>query len=191
MAFYIPYGLLFYGFHISVWIAAVLVTFLLVTYQRSGQNLLLRSLCGVVLVAFLMIELGPLIFGSDPDLDDSFRDFSVVQAIVLNYCFVSVQAHSSCMMINNCLLAMGWKFGRWDLIIDSTIIFIAISTVVPLLPTCILFFKLSDFATSTIYPFYAYVPANLMMICTTIWYFIFAVPGNIATSTAYVSCELY
>ena len=183
MAFYIPYGVLFYGFHTAVWISAILTTVLLFTYQKSGQNLLLRSLCGIMLVAFLMIELGPLIFGIEPDFGDSFHDFSIVQAIVLNYCFVSVQAHSSSMMINNCLLAMGWKFGKWDVIIDSTIVFIAISTVIPLLPTCILFFKLSDFATNTVFPFYAYVPANLMMICATVWYFIFAVPGNIATST--------
>lgn len=181
MPFTIPYGVYFYGFHSLVWFSIALAVFLWSTYQKSGQNILLRSLCVVLVITFSLIEAGPIVYGKEPYYYDSFSDFCVAQAILLNYCFVSIQAHSACMMINNCLLAMGWKFGRWDMMIDRTIIFLLISYVLPLIPLIMLATRIPDLSHHTMFPFFAHVPARLLISCTTIWYFLFAIPGNIAT----------
>lgn len=181
MSIDIPYGILFWGFHFLIWLSVLLTTFLLATYQQSGQNILLRSQCCVMLVTFFMIELGPLLYGKEPYLYDSFSEFCILQAITLNYCFVSIQAHSASMMINSCLLALGWKFGKRDLLMDSTMFFLGVSYGIPLIPTVILGFNIPDASQHTTFPFFAYVPASLQTACTTIWYFLFAVPGALAT----------
>lgn len=171
---------LFYLFHILVWVAIALVTFLFATYQKSGQNVLLRSLCCVLLVSLLMIEGGYIFMGVEPYNHESYQDFSIIQAIVLNYCFISAQAHSACMMVNNCLLAMGWRFGEWEKLMDRSLLFLFLSYGLPIIPTFILGVMIPEYARHITFPFYAFVPANLMFSCCALWLLICAIPGSIA-----------
>ena len=174
------FPVLFYTFHVLVWLAIVLVTFLFSTYQKSGQNVLLRSLCCVLLVSLLMIEGGYIFMGREPYNHDSYQDFSIIQAIVLNYCFISAQAHSACMMVNNCLLAMGWRFGEWEKLMDRSLLFLFLSYGLPIVPTFILGVMIPEYARHITFPFYAFVPANLMFACCALWLLLCAIPGNIA-----------
>jgi len=178
------FPLLYYLFHLLIWIAIGLVTLLFSTYQKSGQNVLLRSLCCVMIVALLLIESGYLFLGREPYNSDGFQDFSIIQSIVLNYCFISAQAHSACMMVNNCLLALGWRFGEWEKLMDRSLLFLFLSYGLPVIPTFMLGLMVPEFSKHIMYPFFSFVPGDLMFSSCTFWLLICAIPGNIATSTA-------
>ncbi len=174
----------YYVFHGLVILAIFLVSLLFSTYQRSGQNVLLRSLCCVMIIALLLIEFGFVFLGKEPYEHEGFQDFSIIQAIVLNYCFISSQAHMACIMINNCLLALGWRFGEWEKLFDRSLLFLFLSYALPVVPTLLLGTFIPDYAQHTMYPFFCFVPAPNMLLCCTIWLLVCAIPGFIATGNA-------
>lgn len=176
------FKVLYYLFHGLVFLALGLVFTLFSTYQKSGQNVLLRSLCCVMMVSLVLIECGYWFLGKEPYNHEGFQDFSIIQAIVLNYCFICAQAHSACMMVNNCLLALGWRFGEWEKLMDRSLLFLCLSYGIPIIPTFILGVMIPEYAKDVTFPFFSFVPANLMFACCTFWLLICAIPGNIATS---------
>jgi len=132
-------------------------------------------------VSLLLIQSGYLFLGKEPYIKEGYQDFSIIQSIVLNYCFISAQAHSACMMMNNCLLALGWRFGEWEKLMDRSLLFLFLSYGLPIIPTFILGVLIPEHAKEISYPFFSFVPAALMFTCCTVWLLICAVPGNIAT----------
>src|SRR5690606_4862530 len=98
-----------------------------------------------------------------------YQDFAIIQAIVLNYCFISSQAHSACIMINNCLLALGWRFGDWEKLFDRSLLFLFTSYFLPIIPTLLLGTNIPDYAQHTMLPFFSFVPAPLLFKCCTSW----------------------
>jgi hypothetical protein len=48
-----------------------------------------------------------------------------------------------------------------------------------------------EYAKDITFPFFSFVPANLMFACCTFWLLICAIPGNIATSTGSVTWIMY
>lgn len=172
---------LFYLFHGLAWANIGLSTFLFLTYLKTGQNMLLKSLCLVMMTSILVIEFPFLMLGREPYNYDWYNEISIVQAILLNYCFISTQAHVATMMMNNCLLALGWRFGQWGEVFDRPMFFLLISYGIPIIPTVILVRLIPGHIDSISYSFYSFVPASLMFKCCTSWLLLCAVPGNLAT----------
>lgn len=169
----------FYSFCITLFISTILVIVLFVIFQSKNLNILLRTCCIVVFflnsLIFSSLYLGPNLFEHD--------NFCFGQAVLLNYCYICIHAHISCLMVNNCLLALRMRLMRSGSNFLRIWTFLIISFTVPLVPTMYIALarsietinKANDIA---VYPrsFYCVLddPSGVV---SSLWFIIFSLPG--------------
>lgn len=125
----------FYVFCFLLGLSTVLVAVLFLTYHHQRTNLLLRSCSCIIFTINLLIGIG-LIYSSG---EFSGREnLCFIQAIILNYCYLSVQTHCSSLMVNNLLIALRFRFFKSDSPFARSWMLILFSHIVPLLPTLFL-----------------------------------------------------
>lgn len=118
-------------FHLGNLVSTILVSILMVIYQVSNRNRLLRSTCilcfAVSLALFINFCRGDAHIYGGPDCQ--------LQALVLNYFYVSLHAHFCFFMVNSCFAALNWSFLGTKSPEMRTTVFIVASWMVPMLPT--------------------------------------------------------
>jgi hypothetical protein len=151
---------------------------LLVSYQRERQNLILRSCCLVVLVMYGAILAGHI---HHQGLADRQGAFCQSQAIFLNYCYICIHAHACFMMLNNCYVAMGWKWKFFEHHVERESTLVLLSYTMPLLYVALLAFRMANVSESVGIlpgPFFCSI-AKPRLIMQTFWFILFSVPGSI------------
>lgn len=118
-------------FHIGNLVSTLLVMVLLIMYQVSNRNRLLRSTCilcfAVSLALFINFCRGDSHIYGGPDCQ--------LQALILNYFYVSLHAHFCFFMVNSCFAALNWSFFGTKSPEMRTTVFIVASWMIPMLPT--------------------------------------------------------
>ena len=118
-------------FHIANVISTILSAILLIMYQVSNRNRLLRSTCilcfAVSLALFINFCRGDAHIYGGPDCQ--------LQALVLNYFYVSLHAHFCFFMVNSCFAALNWSFSAQKSAEMRTTVFIVASWMILMLPT--------------------------------------------------------
>jgi hypothetical protein len=118
-------------FHLGNLVSTTLVTILMVIYQVSNRNRLLRSTCilcfAVSLALFINFCRGDAHIYGGPDCQ--------LQALVLNYFYVSLHAHFCFFMVNSCFAALNWSFLGTKSPEMRTTVFIVASWMIPMFPT--------------------------------------------------------
>lgn len=118
-------------FHLGNLVSTILVSILMVIYQVSNRNRLLRSTCilcfAVSLALFINFCRGDAHIYGGPDCQ--------LQALILNYFYVSLHAHFCFFMVNSCFAALNWSFLGTKSPEMRTTVFIVASWMVPMLPT--------------------------------------------------------
>lgn len=118
-------------FHIGNLVSTILVTILLIMYQVSNRNRLLRSTCILCFaVSFaLLINFcrGEAHIHGGPDCQ--------LQALILNYFYISLHAHFCFFMVNSCFAALNWSFFGTKSPEMRTTVFIVASWMIPMLPS--------------------------------------------------------
>lgn len=125
----------FYVFCFLLGLSTVLVTILFSIYHHQRMNLLLRSCSCIIFTINLLIGTGLIYSGGE---FSERENFCFVQAVILNYCYLSVQTHCSSLMVNNLLIALRLRFFRADSPFARTWMLILLSHAIPLLPTLFL-----------------------------------------------------
>lgn len=176
------------NFLVSFWIFYVLVItsilavfLLLVSYQRERQNLLLRSCCVAVLIMYAFIISGHIIHAGQLHEDTSFCG---MQAFILNFLYICIQAHAFFLMLNNCYIALNWKLRLLEGSRFRELLFTVLSYFLP--SSCILVFWVTALSSSVGDPNYEITPGPFFcaimrprFLMTTVWLIIFAVPGSL------------
>lgn len=169
----------FYSFCLTLFVSTLLVIVLFVMFQSKNLNILLRTCCIVVFFLNSLIlsslYLGPDLFEHD--------NFCFGQAVLLNYCYICVHAHVSCLMVNNCMLALRVRLMRNGSTLLRIWTFLIISFTVPLVPTMyIALARIIEFINKSndiaVYPrsFYCVLddPSGVV---SSLWFIIFSLPG--------------
>lgn len=110
---------------------------LFLVYQRQKINILIRTCCIVIITTNLLIFVGFFI--------EDNSTLQIIQAIILNYLFISIHAHLSLMMFNNLIMALGWHLRIFQSSFCKNWLFLIISFAYPLLPTLILSILLTSY----------------------------------------------
>lgn len=134
MVFYqlpMNFGISYTLFHVGNLVSTLLVLMLLIMYQVSNRNRLLRSTCYLCFCVSISIFVNLCrwdahIFGGQG---------CQLQALILNYFYVSLHAHFCFFMVNSCFAALNWSFFGTKSSEKRTSIFIAASWLIPILPT--------------------------------------------------------
>lgn len=152
-------------------------------FQSMKQNFLIQSSAAISWI------ISAVLFSSWPlsNLHKQSDLFCNVQALVLNYCFISTHAHFSFVMWNNLSTAMGWKFMgiRDTSALIGLMFFVSVST--PMVPTIIILAmnldpsSLSD-STSPVFTrkYFFCVVNEPALLGYRLWFVLFSFPGIIA-----------
>lgn len=134
MLFYqlpLNFNITYAAFHIGNLVSTLLVMVLLIMYQVSNRNRLLRSTCilcfAVSLALFINFCRGDTHIYGGPDCQ--------LQALILNYFYISLHAHFCFFMVNSCFAALNWSFFGTKSPEMRTTVFIVASWMIPMLPT--------------------------------------------------------
>ena len=168
--FHITYGI----FNFLNLISTVLVGFLLIMYQVSNRNRLLRSTCylcfSLNLILFINFFRGDAHLIGGPDCQ--------LQAVILNYFYVALHAHFCFFMVNSCFAALNWSFFGSKSPEMRTTVFIMISWLVPMLPTGFAIWKYLTDHKPIVLPRHFYCafssPAWPLF---RFWFYAFSAPG--------------
>lgn len=161
-------------FHIGNLLSTILTIVLLIMYQVSNRNRLLRSTCilcfAVSLAIFINFCRGDahMYGGSDCQL----------QALILNYFYVSLHAHFCFFMVNSCFAALNWSFFGSKSPEMRTTVFIVTSWMIPMLPTIFAVWRFLTDRKPTVMPrhFYCAITSPSWPIFR-FWFFAFSGPG--------------
>ena len=127
----VNFNITYAAFHIGNIVSTFLVTVLLIMYQVSNRNKLLRSTCILCFAVSLAILVnffrGDSHIHGGPDCQ--------LQALILNYFYVSLHAHFCFFMVNSCFAALNWSFFGTKSPEMRTSVFIVASWMIPMLPT--------------------------------------------------------
>lgn len=107
--------------------------------------------------------------------------YCYVQALLLNYCFISIHAHFSFVMWHNLTLAMGWKFmGIKDpSALVGLMFFISIS--IPIVPTIIITaYNLGEDNEIILIDYFFCVVNKPAWLGYRFWFILFSFPGIVA-----------
>ena len=175
----------FYSFCLTLFISTLLVIVLFVIFQSKNLNILLRTCCIVVFFLNSLIAsslyLGPDFFEHD--------NFCFGQAVLLNYCYICVHAHVSCLMINNCMLALRMRVMKSRSTFLRMWTFLIISFTLPLLPTMYIALARSIEAINKSNDIAVY-PRSFYCVCgRSIWSGVFVLVHRILTSGIF--CAFY
>ena len=177
MLFYqlpVNFNITYTAFHLGNLVSTILVMILLVMYQVSNRNRLLRSTCilcfAVSLALFINFCRGDAHIYGGPDCQ--------LQALVLNYFYVSLHAHFCFFMVNSCFAALNWSFFGTKSPEMRTTVFIVASWMIPMLPTIFAIWRfLTDRKpTVTARHFYCAISSPSWPIFR-FWFFAFSAPG--------------
>lgn len=134
MLFYqlpLNFNISYAAFHIGNLVSTLLVMVLLIMYQVSSRNRLLRSTCilcfAVSFALFINFCRGDSHIYGGPDCQ--------LQALILNYFYISLHAHFCFFMVNSCFAALNWSFFGTKSPEMRTTVFIVASWMIPMLPT--------------------------------------------------------
>ena len=108
-------------------ISVICAAFILYLYQRQKINVMLRTCCATVLLKSFVIFLGTFV-------DRKATGQPLFQATLISYCSVCIHAHLSLMMLNNCIMALGWQKKVFKSSFCKTWMFILISFLYPTIP---------------------------------------------------------
>jgi hypothetical protein len=153
-------------------LSVISVGILLISYQRQQQNILLRSCCLVLLFMYAAI----CAFRVAPFNENACE----IQAIFLNYCFICIHAHAAFMMLNNCYVAMGWKWRVFEQYLEREATLVLISYTLPMtFIASFAFMKASTAAAVMIKsnPFYCSV-VRPRFFMDVMWFLLFGIPGS-------------
>lgn len=166
-------------FYTLLSLSAAAAGILLVSYQRQGQNLLLRSCCFALFLLYGSILVGHIGWEALTLRDD--EAFCETQAIILNYVYICIHAHACFMMLSNCYVAMGWKLRIFEKHVDRESTLVLMSYAVPML-------YIAAFAFIRANHPHEVVVRNGLFYCslsqprwtlTIFWFMLYAVPGSI------------
>lgn len=161
-------------FHIANVISTILSAILLIMYQVSNRNRLLRSTCilcfAVSLALFINFCRGDAHIYGGPDCQ--------LQALVLNYFYVSLHAHFCFFMVNSCFAALNWSFFGSKSAEMRTTVFIVASWMIPMLPTIFAVWRFLTDRKPTVMArhFYCAITSPSWPIFR-FWFFAFSAPG--------------
>lgn len=161
-------------FHIGNLLSTILAIILLIMYQVSNRNRLLRSTCilcfAVSLALFINFCRGDAHIYGGPDC--------LLQALVLNYFYVSLHAHFCFFMVNSCFAALNWSFFGSKSPEMRTTVFIVASWMIPMLPTIFAVWRFLTDRKPTVMPrhFYCAITSPSWPIFR-FWFFAFSAPG--------------
>lgn len=156
-------------------VSLLLVIFLFVIYAYGRRNRLLRSgclMCAAVSLCLLVnwIRFDTHVFGGAE---------CTLQAVVLNYAYVSLHGHFCFFMVNSCFSALNWSFlgsKRPEL---RTTLFIIAAWLIPLLPTAFAVWRFLGTNRPPIIlarPFYCAIKSPSWPLFRS-WFFCFSGPG--------------
>lgn len=156
-------------------VSLCLVIFLFVIYAYGRRNRLLRSgclMCVAVSLCFLVnwIRFDTHVFGG-PECN--------LQAVVLNYAYVSLHGHFCFFMVNSCFSALNWSFLGSKRPEMRTTLFIIAAWLIPLLPTAFAVWRFLGTDRPPIVlarPFYCAIKSPSWPLFR-MWFFGFSGPG--------------
>ena len=161
-------------FHIGNLLSTILTIILLIMYQVSNRNRLLRSTCilcfAMNLAVFINFCRGDAHIYGGPDCQ--------LQALILNYFYVSLHAHFCFFMVNSCFAALNWSFfGSKSPEMRTTVLIVA-SWMIPMLPTVFAVWRFLTDRKPTVMArhFYCAVTSPSWPIFR-FWFFAFSTPG--------------
>ena len=136
------FELLHVVFNVSTVIAFICVFILFLIYQRVGGNVLLRSCSAMLLIMLTVILIGSAIYENDMSMRG--RVYCKSQAVMLNYCHISVHGLIACMMFDAWSHVSNWwprkqklsPAGKLKRSFSPSYIFC--SFILPLIPTIVL-----------------------------------------------------
>lgn len=170
----------YYLFYALLTTSTLLCIMLFAIYSRYRPNILIKTCCGVVITLNMILFCGEALYGSRLQGHD---DFCFAQAVLANYCYISIHAHVASLMINNCIVALN---SRYDFGFARNWISLTICFVVPLLPTIFIALELHNtsigkYVEIGVYPlaFYCAIDDPRGAV-SSLWFVVFAVPGIIA-----------
>lgn len=177
MLFYqlpVNFKITYAAFHVGNLISTILVMILMVMYQVSNRNRLLRSTCilcfAVSLALFINFCRGDAHIFGGPDCQ--------LQALVLNYFYVSLHAHFCFFMVNSCFAALNWSFFGTKSPEMRTTVFIVAAWLIPMLPTVYAVWRFLTDRKPTVLArhFYCAISSPSWPIFR-FWFFAFSAPG--------------
>jgi len=173
MVSFVYYLSIFYTLMVCSMLAAGM---LLVSFQRERKNLLLRSCCFLLLLLYTLIATGHIRHSGHADIKDAFCES---QAIILNYVFVSLHAHVCLMMLNNCYVALGWRWSLFEKWIDREWALVLLAYLLPMISLFSILYLFFNSPTSVlIYPRAFFCTIGQPIFWTlTIWFVIFSIVG--------------
>lgn len=157
-------------------------------FQVMKQNVLIRSASVIFFAISFLLFLGWPLQTSDV--------FCNVQALFLNYCYISAHAHFSFIMWNNLSVAMGWKIlGIQDpTALAGIMIFVSLS--IPIVPTIIILaMSLDPYAIDIKNMIKGSIVSRKAFHCVInepawwgyrIWFILFSGPGIVAACILFV-----
>jgi hypothetical protein len=124
-------------------ISIICTVFIFYLYQRQKINVMLRTCCATVLLKNFVIFSGVFVNRESGQ--------PLFQAALISYCSVCIHAHLSLMMLNNCIMALGWQKKVFKSSFCKTWMFILIAFLYPTIP-CLMIATtlLTDFHLRTI-----------------------------------------
>lgn len=139
------------------------------------QNSLIKSSSIICLILSIVLLIG----WPSKEYHKKSTDYCNVQALVLNYCFVSTHAHFCFVMWNNLATATGWKiFGIKPAGLIVLMHFISVT--VPFVPTIAILAYMLNNQVITKFFFFCVVGPNFAWVGYRIWFILFSVPGIVA-----------
>lgn len=94
-------------FNVFTVVAFLLVFLILLIYQRAGGNVLLRSCSAMLLVMLGLILIGSAVY--ENDMSTRGQSYCKCQAVMLNYCHISVHGLIACMMFDAWSHVSNWR----------------------------------------------------------------------------------
>lgn len=170
-----PLRFLFYSLNLFSMLLSILVYKI---FQEMKQNKLIRSSSVICVVISLVLLMGW-------PMEEYHRRNSIycsLQALILNYCFISTHAHLCFVMWNNLATATGSKFlGIKPSALVGLMFFISIA--IPFVPTIIILaYSLSQDSVFTKFFFFCVVDTKVAWSGYRLWFILFSFPGIIAAS---------
>ena len=147
-------------------------------FQTMKQNYLIRSSSVICVVISVVLLIGwPL-----GEYHRTTPIYCSIQALILNYCFISTHAHLCFVMWNNLATATGWKFlGIKPSFLVGLMFFISVS--IPIVPTILIVaYSLGSNAVFAKCYFFCVVDTKFAWTGYRLWFILFSFPGIIAAS---------
>lgn len=152
-------------------------------FQTMKQNYLIRSSSVICVVISLVLLIG----WPSGEYHKNNQVYCSVQALILNYCFISTHAHLCFVMWNNLATATGWKFLGIKPSALVGLMFI-ISIAIPIVPTLIILaYNLNppDPVANVVFTkffFFCVVDSSAAWTGYRLWFILFSFPGIVAAS---------